>query len=361
MDNFAITWIRSISITILLVLVQACTHIGPETVRRDRFDYNTAISDSWKEQTLLNIVKLRYADMPLFVEVASIVSGYTIESTVNLGSSLVERGNNIFSLGGSGKYTDRPTITYSPITGEKFNKNFMTPIPPAAIFFLLQSGWSAEVIFPLTVDSVSGIRSQISAGANQRVSDKRFAEVVRLIRLLQKSGKVGMQIKSAPDKKDKTVIFFYRDDSPPEVQSALAQFFKLLNLDPTAQEFKISYGMLSKNTDEISMLTRSMLQIMVELASQIDVPMEHIKDGITIPSLINASNNESAISRLINVHYSSEKPDNAFVSVKYHDYWFYIDDRDFKSKRTFAILMIMFSLTETGAKQGMPLITIPAG
>jgi len=57
-----------------------CTTIGPQTLVRDRFDYNKAISDSWKEQTLLNIVKLRYADMPLFMEVASIVSGYTLES-----------------------------------------------------------------------------------------------------------------------------------------------------------------------------------------------------------------------------------------------------------------------------------------
>ena len=55
-----------------------CTNIGPKTVRRDRFNYNTAITNSWKEQTLLNVVRLRYADMPLFVDVASVVSGYTL-------------------------------------------------------------------------------------------------------------------------------------------------------------------------------------------------------------------------------------------------------------------------------------------
>jgi len=63
-------------------LLVGCTSIGPKSVPRDRFDYNQGISDSWKEQTLLNIVKLRYADMPLFVEVASIVSGYTLERSV---------------------------------------------------------------------------------------------------------------------------------------------------------------------------------------------------------------------------------------------------------------------------------------
>ena len=75
-------------ITIALVLLIGCSHIGPKTVPRDRFDYNTAIADSWKEQTLLNIVKLRYADMPLLGEVASVVSGYTLEGSVNLGGTL---------------------------------------------------------------------------------------------------------------------------------------------------------------------------------------------------------------------------------------------------------------------------------
>ena len=59
---------HSVFPVLIAVLLAGCTAIGPQTVTRDRFDYNRAISDSWKEQTLLNIVKLRYADMPLFVE-----------------------------------------------------------------------------------------------------------------------------------------------------------------------------------------------------------------------------------------------------------------------------------------------------
>ena len=64
---------------------------------------------------------------------------------------------------------------------------------------------------------------------------------------------------------------------------------------------------------------------------------------------------------LIRINHSKEEPENAFVAVKYLDYWFYIDRGDIISKRTFTFLMILFSVTETGGKEGLPLVTIPSG
>jgi len=39
--------------------------------------------------------------------------------------------------------------------------------------------------------------------------------------------------------------------------------------------------------------------------------------------------------------------------------WFWIDDRDLNSKRMFAFVMLLFSLTETGGDQRAPIVTVP--
>ena len=349
-----------------VVVAAGCTtHLGPQTVARDRFDYNTEISGSWKEQTLLNIVKIRYADMPLFVEVASVVSGYTLEGAVNLGGTLSSasaiQGDSL-SLGTSGKYTDRPTITYAPITGQQFNQSFMNPIPPRAVLFLMQSGWAADLIFPITVDSINGLRAAVAGGANARAGDARYYRVIELLRRIQKSGAVGMQVKRQNDAKETTVLFFYRQHLSPELQKDLAELDRLLGLNPTASEVSVAYGLLPKSDAEIAMLTRSMLQIMIALATQVDVPEEHVADGRTIGSVPDRpGRDDSRRRRLISIRHSVDKPDYAFTAVKYRDHWFWIDDRDFASKRTFAFLMILFSLTESGGREGLPLVTIPAG
>ena len=219
---------------VAILFLSGCTNIGPKTVPRDRFDYNTAISDSWKEQTLLNIVRIRYADMPLFVEVASVVSGYTLEGSVNLGGNVSSQGgvnSDLFSVGTSGKYTDRPTITYAPITGQKFNASFMTPIPPRLILFLMQSGWPIDAIFPLTVESVNGLRSRMAGGSNQREGDAGFYRVVALLRQIQKSGAVGMKIVKQGNQDESTVMFFYRENITPEIMAAFAELRGLLGLE----------------------------------------------------------------------------------------------------------------------------------
>jgi len=67
----------------MAVLGAGCRSVGPDTISRDRFDYTSAISDSAKNQVLLNMVKLRYGDMPVFVDVSSVISQYSLETGIS--------------------------------------------------------------------------------------------------------------------------------------------------------------------------------------------------------------------------------------------------------------------------------------
>src|SRR5678815_234170 len=100
----------------LLLALAGCHSLGPYTVSRDRSEYAASISESWKRQTLLNIVKLRYLDPPIFVDVGQIVAGYSFETLLTGSTSFPETdsfGGRTVGAGASARYTDRPTITYT--------------------------------------------------------------------------------------------------------------------------------------------------------------------------------------------------------------------------------------------------------
>src|SRR5260370_27878983 len=72
------------SFVLFCLMSQAgCRNIGPDVIVADRVPFNEAIAESWKQQTLLNIVKLRYGDTPFFVDVPQITSGYTLQAGVS--------------------------------------------------------------------------------------------------------------------------------------------------------------------------------------------------------------------------------------------------------------------------------------
>ena len=118
----------------------------------------------------------------------------------------------------------------------------------------------------------------------------------------------------------------------------------------------VHYGTLAQSPNEIAILSRSMLQIMIELAVSIEVPQEHLDKKYTRPT-----QDPGEFKRALGVKTAKEKPEDTFSSVYYMEHWFWIEHSDFESKRTFSFIMLLFSLTETGGAEGLPMVTIPAG
>ena len=117
---------RILFFIILPLGLTGCASMGPKTIGPDRIDYIQEINESWKQQMLLNIVKMRYFDPPTFLDVSSIINQYGMENQVNVDGrwswgGLIGTRNNA-GVGGYSRYSDKPTITYTPLSGQKFTR-----------------------------------------------------------------------------------------------------------------------------------------------------------------------------------------------------------------------------------------------
>ena len=342
---------------VFLVLF-GCSGIGPSTVPRDRFDYTAAISDSWKNQMLFNMVKIRYGDAPVFLDVSSVISQYQLAGALNLGATInYPPSSTSGTLGWAGTYVERPTITYTPIMGDKFARSLMSPVPPPAILSLMQAGYPVDLVFRLLVQEINGVRNRFGGEARARSADPEFYSLIEKMRQIQSSGAIGMRFKRTG--KEESASMVIRGERDPAIEALSAEVRKLLRLDPQAKEFNVLYGSIPKDDKEIAILTRSLLQVIVDISAGIEVPAVHVEQKRVGPTYVEEAVKDGRILPLVRIHSSSKKPDDAFVSVPYRDSHFWIDDRDLMSKKIFSFLMFVFTLVETGEKGTAPIVTVP--
>jgi len=64
------------------LIVSGCVGVPPQHVVTDRMGSGEIIAESWKNQTLLNAMRLRYADAPVFLGLSnSLAGGYPAMTT----------------------------------------------------------------------------------------------------------------------------------------------------------------------------------------------------------------------------------------------------------------------------------------
>ena len=214
---------------------------------------------------------------------------------------------------------------------------------------------TADAVLRICANSINGLSNRYG-GRGERDGDPRYQELLVLMREAQNQGDLVLFSENA---QDQAVKLGLRQTSDVAAEARNRRIANLLGLDGITGEFNVVYGVRPLSHKEIAIQSRSMMQVLIDLGSYIDVPARDITEGRVFVAPRN-DQLDRLFPALLRVHTSESAPQDAHVAVRYRNGWFYIDDRDHESKAAFNFLMLLFSLTETGMTQAAPIVTVPA-
>lgn len=339
---------------VALPLLVACKANGPRNLAPDSFDYNQAVTRSFQEQMLLNLVRLRYDEVPTFLTVNSVLTQYVYAGRVGIGANTGDlNGFATWGVVGSASatYIERPTITYGPLTGQDFAQQLLSPIPSDLLFSLIQSGWPAQQLLVMSLERLNGIGNTPFTDSPSTLADPgstNFERVVELLLLI--AAREGVEMR----RQDAEAVLVFDQNADAETLAFMDELRKLLDLKDGVWRFRVTDRVVDRGDDEITLRMRSILALMAFLARGIEVPEAHaaeervrrLRAGPTVP---------------LQVHSSRERPGDAFVAVRYEGHWFSVARDDQKSRQAFGLLSYLFQLQAPQTPNAAPIVTVPTG
>ncbi|MCE9566062.1 MAG: hypothetical protein K8U57_28920 [Planctomycetes bacterium] len=405
----------------LSLLPVGCS-FGPKALPIDRIRYNEAVKASTEEQLLLNIVRLRYTDTPSSLAVSSLADQYEFTQSLGIMPFFTSaaagqatggyRGTVLpqFNLGGA----TRPTLTYSPQDDQDFTRRLFTPLSLESTASLSKTTWPVSTVFRLWLENMNWVSNAETASgptprdppeyadfltavsALQRLTDRKMATVFIeekddpasdeipaakiTAEALGNAAKDGLEFRKVEKtdnwrvvRKKQQPILRVADSAKddPDFQT----FCRIFHLNPALTSFDLTTAKLDPFLKDapkdglatLDLETRSLLQVLFFVANGVEIPPCHAASGVA-PVTAGANGRpfdwQEVLGGLFHVCWAEGRkpPATAHVAVRYHGYWFYIDDRDRDSKSTFSLLVELSRLQLSTDKGGSaPLLTLPIG
>ena len=372
MNDFVAVLPRALRLRTIVVLISVsgwlplagCQTLGPAALGAGRGAYNEVIARTSSEQTLGLIVRLRYSD-PIGVLAVSGVTASLKFSTqakgeAGFGSPASYAGALVpFSAGVT--YEDSPLISYTPVDAQAFLREWLAPVTLETLALAMQGapGQDALMLLLFLVERMNGLRSGVGATVEERTA---FHRAVTLLAQFRELG-IGLWVKeSGATGRYELILSHYAPGRIAEVE----EFLRLLELrgDPAQEStirIPVALGVRDGNFEGLAVQTRSVAEIMVNVAASIEVPGEHVKEGLvearSVPTEPSGTRDP-----ILRIHSSRSTPRQANIAVQHRGWWYYVDDTDLASKRAFLQIQTLFMTRLTEATRGVqatPLLTIP--
>lgn len=410
----------AVSSALVLAMLSGCATIGPKKYESSFSDYNDAIRRTSDGQMLANLVRMRYLESPIFLQVASVSTSFNLSLNAGASATLNEGGADSAGLNAGAAYSETPTITFSLPESRGYYGLLMAPLSSNQILQLIDAGFDSGAVLRTGVRSINGLKNVSIETSTYPVAPRSyddFVEALALIERLNFEGFVefapssGFALWSTPigpigdaplaqavlaaatidaknaggdlvenaDGRYELHIFSRRMAlrfSAAAIELPDAQRLKsLLQLDPERNAYPMfdyeftkiekarSYvGQVPASLDpeavwdEIGLRGRSMMEIMQIASTTVQVPQEDIDLGVVFVDPAASSGPE----RPSLVIKSSEKePTNASIRIRYRGHWFYIEDNDLASRESFILLNAMFAVTAGTVPGASPILTLP--
>jgi hypothetical protein len=391
---------RSGTLALLLtpVFMGGCA-MGPRALERTHGRYLDAVRLVEAEQLLGNVVRVRYGEAPLALNINSVTAQFEFSAgaearpffSTEASGDQFRAFSTVLPFAQAGA-ASRPTFSFDPADDGTATRQFLTPISEEVLVLLLRTEPRVDMVLRLWVERINGLPAgpefRQAAALFQAAKEKGLITVQPDERDVEASGPVpasamtassaveaardGLRYQPTPDGKAWALVRRVRGLSLQVVPGAeaapeLAELCRLLGLVPGLTRYPLRLiepaipdpARGTGLTDKVSLTPRSTALVYRYLSGGVVVPPSHQAQGVTLPP-----DSTDPPEGVFTVHTCKgcRPPPEAFIAVPYRGHWYYIDDRDVESKATLALIMQLGRLDFKRQTIGpTPVLTLPVG
>jgi hypothetical protein len=359
-SHLTLTRIHRLIAWTLGCLLAGCAVVGPPSIRNGRSVYNDAINDTNNQQLLMVVIRGRYSENASLLAVSSVTANVSISTSTGLQFGFGNESNysgNLVPFSASAVYEENPTVSYTPVEGQKYLRQLTSPVSLSLLVPLSESAVDPGRLFTVLLGRVNDLANPLFVPSAVN-SDTGFTRFVELASKLGQA-EVLTWVDERPRGGGFTAVIHHFS---PRYEAEVGEFLRLLSLPElspgvTEMVIPVSQGPGDGAGERIVFTTRSVYDLMEIFSAAVDIPEDDLASGAAIkypPTGILGSR--------LHILRSRNQPENAYVAVKYHDWWYYIDKTDQPTKQFFQLLTVLWSATiaeSTSRAQKAPILMLP--
>jgi len=171
--------------------------VGPSLYKTSFTQYNDAVRKTLDEQMLANLVRMRYFESPIFLQVSSLNTSFSVGGNLGATGTYVSGSPDAYVASIGGTYSENPTISFSMPESREYYGRLMAPLSAKQITALVLGGFDTELVFRTSVRGINGLKNLNADHDNSSAEPlyhARFREMLGLITKLRSEGLIDLEL-----------------------------------------------------------------------------------------------------------------------------------------------------------------------